>query len=93
MKVETKEWLLEVGEFPDMNSRRYKGRYLFEDKVIYVPTVKEPRVFTVVSLYSGEIRRKGKLSIDLAREQYPMAKSISYVNKSTGKLYQRIKLN
>ena len=92
MKAETKDWLLEVGEFPDMNSRRYKGRDLFEDRVKYVPTVKEPKVFTVVSDYTGKIRRKGKLSIDKAREQYPMAKSIEYRVTATGELYQRVKL-
>ena len=92
MKAETKDWLLEVGEFPDMNSRRYKGRDLFEDRVTYVPTVKEPRLFTVVNSYMGKIRRKGKLSIDKARELYPMAKSIEYRRTDTGKLYQRVKL-
>ena len=92
MELSVKEWILENGGYPDLNSKRYKGRELYEDRVNYDPVEREPRLYTVVVNYDQDIRRKGKLSIDKAIELYPIAKYIEYRIKDTGKLYKRLRL-
>jgi hypothetical protein len=85
-------WLLENGGYPDSTNRRYKGRDVYEDKIQYKPGEKIPRLFTSIELYSGKVRRKGIITPEKVREEYPLATSVLYVVKSTGEVYKRIKL-
>ena len=65
---------------------RDKSREVFEDKLKYSPTYKEPRVYTVVSNYDGDVRRKGKWSKERILEEYPSAKGYLYKDCITDKV-------
>lgn len=65
---------------------RSKGRDVFEDKLDYRPTYKEPRVYTIVMDYSGNVRRKGKWDRDKVLENYPSAKGYLYKDCITDKV-------
>lgn len=91
--MEYKEFILSCGgKTPKGQNQRYAGRLTTEDQVRYVPTVREPLVYSLVHDWRGVTRRKGKLSESRVRELYPLATKVTYIVKSTGKVYQTIKI-
>lgn len=89
--MDTKEWILSNGcIMPKGSNRRYQGREIVEDKVNHSPTTKEPRLYTVINNYNGNVRRRGKWDSNRVIENYPNAKSFEHRIKSTGELYKAL---
>lgn len=65
---------------------RSKGRDVFEDKLKYSPTYKEPRVYTLILDHSGNVRRKGKWDRDKVLENYPCSRGYLYKDCITDKV-------
>ena len=71
---------------PSQSGIRSKGRDVFEDKLDYRPTYKEPRVYTVVSNYDGDVRRKGKWDKDKVLENYPCSRGYKHLDVITNRV-------
>lgn len=74
------------------NGIRNQGRDVYEDKIKYNPTYKEPRLFTIVQDHSKKVRRRGKLTREQVLEQYPNATGFEYRVKATNKVYRSFNL-
>ena len=65
---------------------RSKGRDVFEDKLDYRPTYKEPRVYTLILDHSGNVRRKGKWDRDKVLENYPCSRGYKHLDVITDRV-------
>ena len=71
-----------------LNGVRYKGRDVYEDRVHHNPTKPEPRLYTMIHNYNGDVRRRGKWDRNRVIAEYPNARGFSYIVKDTGKVYK-----
>ena len=78
---------------PNFSGIRYERRELYEDRVKYVPTFKEPKVYTMVLNYNGDVRRRGKWDEARVLGEYPGAVGFSYHDVNTNKEIKLFKLN
>jgi hypothetical protein len=74
------------------NGIRNQRRDVYEDRIKYKPTHKEPKLFTVVHDHNKSIRKRGKLSKERVLELYPSAVGFDHVVKATNKVYRSHKL-
>ena len=65
---------------------RDKSREVFEDKLKYSPTYKEPRVYTLILDHSGNVRRKGKWDRDKVLENYPCSTGYKHLDVITDRV-------
>ena len=71
---------------PSQSGIRSKGRDVFEDKLDYRPTYKEPRVYTLILDHSGNVRRKGKWDRDRVLENYPCSRGYKHLDVITDRV-------